>query len=195
MTTPPETDPETSAILDWWRRLYPDADTKMRGDAGARAAMRRADTPLEALLQPACHELLKLLRDRGVHPGRLSDAHLKRIAMAASLLCHRQDVRTGGQSFTAALGPRADGERALLAPLRFQSLMAAIHRADDAEQMKALRRALALAKDAPFNITGFVRDLLHFSDQTRIRWTFDYYGAARETQPVEPISEAEETRS
>jgi CRISPR type I-E-associated protein CasB/Cse2 len=125
----------------------------------------------------------------------MSDAHLRHIAMAASLLCHRQDVRSGPQSFAAALGPRADGERAVLAPLRFQSLMAAIGRADDTEQMTALRRALALAKDTSFNITGFVRDLLAFSDQTRIRWTFDYYGAARETGPVEPIFEAEETLS
>lgn len=183
---------EVQAVMTWWRSLYPDAQTGRRGDAGARAAMRRADSPFQALLLPACHDLLRLLRDKGVSPGRLSDAHLKRLATAAAVICECRDDRTGPRSFAGALGAVSEGERAALSPLRFQALMATMDRADGTEQMTALRRALAHAKDAPFNVRGFVRDLLVFSDETRIRWTFDYHGTNREVLPADPVSETEE---
>ncbi|MVA25248.1 type I-E CRISPR-associated protein Cse2/CasB [Agrobacterium vitis] len=183
---------EVQAIMTWWRSLYPDDQTKRRGNAGARAALRRADSPFQALLLPACHDLFRLLRDRGVSPGRLSDAHLKRIAMAAALICECPGTVTGPKSFASAMGNASEGERARLSPLRFQGLMATMDRADGAEQMTALRRALAHVKDAPFNVRGLVRDMLWFSNQTRIDWTFDYYGTRRDA-PSAAISENEET--
>lgn len=193
MKTTSDPDIEVQAILTWWRALYPDAQTGRRGDAGARAALRRADSPFQVLLLPACHDLLKLLRDKGISPERLSDAHLKRLAMAAAVICECRDDRTAPRSFASVLGAASEGERALLSPLRFQALMATMDRADGTEQMTALRRALAHAKDAPFNMRGFLRDLLVFSDETRIRWTFDYHGTNREMPAAAPDSETEET--
>ncbi|WP_137130259.1 type I-E CRISPR-associated protein Cse2/CasB [Rhizobium sp. FY34] len=193
MTTPSDRDIEVQAIMTWWRALYPDETSGRRGDAGARAALRRADSPFQVLLLPAFHKFLALLREKGASPAQMSDAHLKRLAVAAAVICESRGDSKGGKSFAGALGAAADGERAALSPLRFQALMAAMDRADGAEQMTALRRALAHVKDTPFNVRGFVRDLLTFSNDTRIRWTFDYYGTTREQSPAAPLSEPEET--
>lgn len=193
MNTIRDADIEVQAIMTWWRSLYPDDKTGRRGDAGARAALRRAESPFQVLLLPACHDLLMRLRDSGVPPGGLSDARLKRLAMAAALICECRDDQQGSKSFAAALGSAVDDERRLLSPLRFQRLMAVMDRAEPAEQMTTLRRALAHVKGTPFKVRFFVRDLLLFSDETRIRWTFDYYGTDRETPSVAPLSESEET--
>lgn len=193
MSTTSETDIEVQAVMMWWRTLYPDETSGRRGDAGARAALRRADSPFQVLLLPACHDLLKLLRDRGVSPTRFSDAHLRRLAVAVAVMCECRGDGKGGKSFAGALGASTEGDRPHLSPLRFQALMAAMDRCDGAEQMTALRRALAHVKDTPFNVRGFVRDLLLFSNDTRIRWTFDYYGTNREAPSVPAISETEET--
>ena len=193
MSKAPEPDIEAQAVLTWWRALYPDEKTGWRGDAGARASLRRADSPFQVLLLPACQDLLKLLRDKGVSPAQMHDAHLKRLAVAAAVICECRDDRMASMPLARALGAPAAGERAALSPQRFQALMAAMDRSEGAEQMTALRRALALAKDTPFNVRSLVRDLLWFSDQTRIRWTFDYYGTSREQSPPAPLSEPEES--
>lgn len=195
MSETSDPDVVVQSIMGWWRSLYPDETTKRRGDAGARAAMRRADGPVQALLLPACHDLFRLLRDKGVSPGRMSDAYLRRIALAAAVICERRNDETGSRPLCEVLGVAPDGGQAALSPLRFQSLMATMDRGDGAEQMTALRRALAQAKDAPFNVQRLVRDILRFSDDTRIRWTFDYYGTRREAPAADPVSEAEEILS
>lgn len=187
-----EPDVVARPIMDWWRSLYPDEATKRRGDAGARAAMRRADSPVQALLLPAFHDLLRRLRDKGVSPAGISDAYLRRVALAAAVICECRDDRTGPKPLCEVLGMAPDGGQAPLSPLRFQALMATMARGDGAEQLTALRRALAHAKEMPFDVRRLVRDILWFSEDTRIRWTFDYYGTRREAPATEPTSEAEE---
>lgn len=184
------------ATLSWWRALYP-AATGQRGDAGARAELRRAGSVMDVLMLPAFHDLLHSARKKGVVVGRLGDARIRRLALAVAVICERRNGDAGPKSFARALGSSDEGERPALSPPRFQSLMAALSREGDGdEELSALRRALALVKDADFNVAGLVRDLLDLTEQRRIRWTFDYYGTTRE--PVENAggdthSETEET--
>lgn len=189
MSRSSETDIAVPVIVSWWRSLYPDEKMKRRGDAGARAAMRRAGSPFQVLLQPACHVLLRQLRDKGVLPGENSNAELQRIAIAAAVICECRNDQRGFKSLCEALGAASDDTQARLSPLRFQALMVTMDRADGAEQLTALRRALAHVKDTPFDVRGLVWDILHFSDDTRIRWTFDYYGTRREAPAADPVSE------
>lgn len=197
MSKAQQPDPVVDAILSWWRALYPDADRNYRGDAASRAVMRRAETAGEALMLPPFHDLLRLFRSKGGSPASLGNDLLKRMALAVTVVCERRDNASGLQSFAEVLGSASEGEHPPLSPLRFQALMAVMGRADETEQMTALRRALAQVKDRPFNIKGLVRDLLQFSETTRIRWTFDYYGTRREAQAGaagdETLSDAEET--
>lgn len=193
MSTTHEPALEVQAIIAWWHALYPDEKTRYRGNAAARSALRHAESPFQALLLPDLHELFLLLRKKGVAPAPMSEEHLRRIAVVACVICECRDVQQGPKSFAAALGVSVDGERQLLSPQRFQKLMAAMDRADGVEQMAALRRALQLLKGAPFNVSGFVRDILWFSNETRIAWTFDYYGTSREGPSADTFSDTEET--
>ncbi len=184
------------ATLSWWRALYP-AATGYRGDAGARAELRRAGTIIEVVMLPAFHDLLHSAKKKGVAVGRLGDARIRRLALAVAVICERRDGDAGPKSFARVLGGATEGERPALSPLRFQSLMAALSRGGDGdEELSALRRALAVVKDVDFNVAGLVRDLIDFTEARRIRWTFDYYGTTRE--PAESAgddarSETEET--
>lgn len=177
------------SILGWWQSLYPNQVTGQRGDAGARAAMRRVGSPAEALLAPACHDLLRALWQQGAQPDRMSNSQLKRIALAATVICECRHDQTGPKALFEVLGAAPDGGRAPLSPLRFQALMATMSRGEGVEQLTALRRAVAHAKDAPFDVQRLVRDILTFSDDTRIRWTFDYYGTRRETSAASSVTE------
>jgi CRISPR type I-E-associated protein CasB/Cse2 len=56
--------------------------------------------------------------------------------------------------------------------LRFAALMRAT---DDEERLRALRRATAMLKGTPFDVVQFANDLLHWSDETRRRWIFQYH--------------------
>ncbi|PZU90339.1 MAG: type I-E CRISPR-associated protein Cse2/CasB [Shinella sp.] len=185
----------SKATLAWWRTLYP-MTTGQRGNAGARAELRRAGTIMEVVMLPAFHDLLHSAQKKGVAVARLGDARIRRLALAVAVICERPDGNAGPRSFAQVLGAVGEGERPALSPLRFQSLMATLSRGDGDEELSALRRALTLVKDSDFNVAGLVRDLIDFTEVRRIRWTFDYYGTTRE--PVEDAggdapSETEET--
>ena len=78
-----------------------------------------------------------------------------------------------------------------MSELRFQRL---IRTTDPEDLAVALRRALPLVGHA-CNVATLGSDLLHWNEDTRIRWCFHYFGATAPTtaNQVEPASEEEAT--
>lgn len=145
--------------LGWWQRnLRPDEDT---GTARAlRARLRRADHVTDVLAEGLVIDLYDRL-DRRADPLTL--------AALAQVLAHveRHESRRIAQAFGAG-DPRA------LSPLRFQRL---IRSGDRQELATGLRRALPLIGGA-CNVAALAEDILFWGEKPRIRWCFDYYGAA-----------------
>ena len=141
------------SILGWWSEFVAD---RQSGRARALAArLRRAD-PLAALGEWEVHHLARSIGERDG----------ARLARLVSLLA---EVRT---HVPQPLMQRLGGAEPLLSPLRFQRLM----RADDDELPDALRRAI-VAAERSCNVAALGEDLLHWSERTRIRWSFQYFGA------------------
>lgn len=172
--SPSPADTTVSAVISWWSSLYPGQNH--RGDASARASIRRAGSPFEVMLQPATHVMYEKVRAKT--GANLNDHSARRLALAAAALCELRTTERSRLAFTRALGPNSKDEPALLSQLRFQNLMAAMNRDDD-DALVALRRAMIMIKDTPINVHGLVRDILTYDDQTRIRWTFDYFKTDR----------------
>lgn len=186
MTTDEKT-PE-GIILGAWRTLYPDEATKQRGDAGARAQLRRAASPAEVELEPAFHEFLKRMKLGGFdfEPYRRDRRRLRRLALIAGLLATRKSSHALGRRLMQALGGTSDPSERKLKPLRFQALIAALDRDDEAEIMTTLRRALLMARDEEINLNALVHDLLYWGDDTRRCWTYDYFGQPYDAHPFTP---------
>lgn len=183
-----------TALVAAWRRLYPEPDNKWPGDSGARAALRRAATPEEVLMEPAFHALLQRMRASGaeIRASVSSETYL-RLALIAGVLSERRGPQSGSSSFMDTVGGSANGDERKLSALRFQALMTALDRGSGEERMRALRRAMTMAADRDFNLHAFARDLLNWSDGTRIAWTFDYFG--RHYQPLAADTELQSTDS
>lgn len=144
-------------ILAWWGANIGDRE---RGRARALAAtLRRADT-LEALMQP---EVQDLARQLGLGSGQAEG-----LAGLVRVLAH---VRThGGGTLAQRAGA---GSEPPVSALRFQRLM----RSRDDELTRALIRALPMV-GRQCNVAALGQDLLHWNEQTRIRWSFHYFGAS-----------------
>ncbi|WP_299362679.1 type I-E CRISPR-associated protein Cse2/CasB [uncultured Paracoccus sp.] len=155
--------------LAWWQRnLRPDEDT---GSARAlRARLRRADHATDILAESWVIELHDRLHRR-TDPLTL--------AALAQVLANveRHEGRRIAQAFGA-------GDPKPLSPLRFQRLI----RSDDrGELATSLRRALPMI-DRACNVAALAEDVLFWGEKPRIRWCFDYYGAA----PPRPAAATEE---
>ncbi|WP_028714770.1 type I-E CRISPR-associated protein Cse2/CasB [Paracoccus sp. J55] len=155
----------------WWKQhLRPDEDT---GPARAlRARLRRADHVTDILAEGAVSALYDRL-DRRPDPLTL--------AALAQVLAHVK--RHDGQlSVAEAFG---GGDPKALSALRFQRLI----RSDDRQELATgLRRALPLVGGA-CNVAALAEDILFWGEKPRIRWCFDYYGAA----PPRSVAAEEET--
>lgn len=151
-------------ILGWWSNHLGKRDT---GHTRALAArLRRAD-PVSALAEAEVHDL----------SGSL---HLRDGVALARLACLLAEVR---EHSTQTLAQRLGGTEPTLSTLRFQKLI----RADEPELTAALRRAIAMA-DGVCNVAALGADLLDWSEQSRMRWCFHYYGA----QPPQLNEKSEE---
>lgn len=177
----------SDALIDAWTALYPDDVTKRRGDAGARAALRRAPSPAAVLLEPAFHALLMRMAHGGFDCSGIDGdrAKLERLALVTGVLAQRRDCdNVSSPRFMQALGGVInEGERRPLSALRFQALMAAMDRDDGEAKMTALRRALSMIDRADFNVSAFIDDVMRWNEPVRIRWTFDYFGRPRAAAP------------
>ena len=168
------------SIVIWWRALHPQ-DNGDRGDRAARAELRRAETLMDALMLPQTQWLLQAMRKTS-----LSAALDDNVILLAMVLAH---VSSGTRpiSFTQALGQTQDGKRPTdgnrqrLSTLRFGALMGAMSRDDLDARARALRRAVIMLKETPFDVRRFITDMLFFNDRTQRNWTYEYWQTFRST--------------
>ncbi len=166
--------------LQWWRELHGDPAAsehwKQKGDAGALARLRRASSPVEALAEARTIELAKRLGAKLDRPHQLA-----RIGTLAAVLAHVKS-HDGKLKMAQMLGPDNKGESAAMSALRFQRLMAAETPED---LMRQMRNAVKLLKGTA-NVIDIAAAIYWWNDNTRIRWTYDYWGAgmAAPTQPA-----------
>lgn len=141
-------------ILGWWAHNIGARDSAAA--RGLAARLRRAG-PVAVLGEAAVHDLARALH--------LTDAValIRLVQVLAEVRDH------SGQPLAAVLG---QGEPPALSTLRFQRLM----RVADADLTDALRRAVVMA-DRRCNVAALGTDLLHWSEKTRSRWCFQYFGA------------------
>ena len=71
------------------------------------------------------------------------------------------------------LGPDSQGENAAMSALRFQRLMTAEKPED---LMREMRHAVKLL-GGKVNLKDLAHAIYYWNDRTRIRWTYDYWGA------------------
>ncbi|HEC90789.1 MAG TPA: type I-E CRISPR-associated protein Cse2/CasB [Alphaproteobacteria bacterium] len=160
-TTQPDTAPkDVGAICHKWWRTYLNKDTG--GGRAARAKLRRASTPVEALAIAEVHGLYAAL-DRNIAPDRLS-------LIATALAQLEADDKTAARRF----GGKGGGDNRVLSEPRFQNLVRAT---DPAALIVPLRRALTII-DKRADIRRLAGDLYYWSEKVRTRWCFDYYGAS-----------------
>ena len=151
-------DGTSKAISEWWRSNLGNRDQNPR--ARALAARLRHATGVEALADPAVHELA-----RSLELGK-RDGDADRVIRLATVLA---EVREHDQHRLAVRLGAVDA----LSPLRFERLI----RSDIDEITAAVRRALPLA-ERRCNVAMLGVDMLFWSDKVRARWCFDYYSAA-----------------
>lgn len=152
-----------SICQGWWaREISAETGTARK----TRAELRRADTALKALGVPAVHRLNAELAAKDFDLRH----DLARLALIAVALAH---VKESGPQVARAFGAKKKSEDTpALSPIRFNALI----RATTPEALwRPLSRALAVigGKAAPGALAA---DLFYWSEQTRTRWCFDYYG-------------------
>jgi len=152
-------------ILGWWAREL--GDRQSAAARGLAARLRRAG-PVDALAERAVHDLAQALN--------LRDG--ARLAFLVRLLAEVREHE--GRPLARALG----GAEPVMSELRFQRLM----RADGGELPEALRRAITLA-DRSCNVARLGSDLLHWGEDVRRRWCFDYYGVDAPQAATPSVSE------
>jgi len=148
----------------WWKDMQPDGN---RPDPAALAMLRRASTPVEALMLPATVRLHDLLQEAG-----WSGANKRKwLGVLAATLAH---VRADRPEIPMArlLGPPSPGAAPVLSPLRFQRLMAA---EGEEELMIQFRRIVAIA-DRTANIADLAESILNWDEDRKVRWVFAYWG-------------------
>jgi len=179
--------PIVTAVMNWWVSLHDD-----HGDRGARARLKRCDSVLDTLLEPETHKLIASVHEKAT----IGYAFEQKLALLSLILARVKPPENPDRfpNLAAVLGATRDGTsptgdtRPRLSPRRFSTLLRAREGAD--EFARALRRALAILGDTPFDVPRFIRDVLCFDDQTRQKWTFEYYhtrraDTAENTQPQE----------
>lgn len=163
------------AILGWW---LPHMGERSNSSAKALSARLRRATAVEALAEPAVHALAQALDlKRTAHDTEA----LVRLAL---VLAWVREHESGAQQRLAQKLGR--GDPPLLSALRFQRLM----RAEGDEIVTTLRRTLPLTQYR-CNVAALGEDLLYWNDQTRTRWSFDYFGAEPPRNPSNPTAPQE----
>ena len=182
--------PTVNAVVNWWKLLHAD-----HGDRGARARLKRCESVFDALLEPETHRLIASVHENGY----VSEKNLAVLALALARVKPAEKIARF-PNFSTVLGhtqedkiPTGDA-RPRLSSMRFSALLRASADKDNKDRFAlALRRALAILGDKPFNVRRFVRDVLFFNDQTRQQWTFEYYHTRRADTP-ENTQPQEETQ-
>lgn len=197
--------------LQWWKSLQPgggisddegdeasnttgalDSDNKAGsdqknnnnpGDKATLARLRRAATPLEALVE---QQAIRLAEKLGITPDE--PHNLERVGIIAAVLAHVK-THDASRKNARALGPlkKAD-ENPIMSTLRFRALLAA--KAPD-DLLREMRRAVSLMRNTA-NVASLASDIYYWGDNTRLRWTYDYWqeDAPEQTSISEPPASA-----
>lgn len=168
--------PERQAAFDarsWWSALQPDPATKRPGDRAALARLRRCSTVAEAMQEESALLLFRSVKATGPDD-------LPAVGLAAAVLAHVREDKPG-LPVARLVGPGSieTPETALLKPLRFRRLMEAD---GPDERLAAFRRLVALAGGS-LPVRDLAEALLHWSDQRRTRWIYDYWNVAPPALP------------
>lgn len=164
-----------SIVKDWWKPLHADY-----GDRGEKARLKRCESVLDGLLEPATHKLIAIGHNEGYKGA-------ENLALLALTLARVEPPEQPDRfpHFATVLGQTQDGtipkgdDRPRLSSMRFSALLRAGSDADKDRFVLALRRALAILGHVPFDMRHFVRDILFFNDQVQRNWTFKYYHTTR----------------
>ena len=149
----------------WWHQTLGGDDGSARE---ARARLRRCTTASESLTIDAVHDLNARLRAKGFRP----DAD--RLALIAIALAHVAEA--GDLGLARAFGRREGKDRPrALSEQRFQAV---IRTNRHAELIAPLRRAMAIVRRAGIALAPLADDLYFWSESTRTKWCFQYFGAA-----------------
>lgn len=163
-------DDKSGIAWTWWRDLNPPEDSRNPGNRAALALLRRAAEPRQIWLVEAYDSLRRRLGG-----GQDGD---DRIAILAHVLAHVRDEPRPARRFAAALGARPEGgidaRDHVMSPLRFKRLIEVVTPLD---RMREYRRAVRLIGNRA-NVRDLARGILAWNDQTRRRWSFDYFGAS-----------------
>ena len=162
--------------MKWWLRAIA-ADTGHTRKT--RAELRRADTPLTALVVSAVHDLNRALKDAGHGLHHRADGP-DRLALIAVALAHVKDGR--GAAAARRFGA---GDPPPLSSIRFNTL---IRTEAPRDLIRPLVRALKII-DGRTDARKLTRDLYWWNERVRTGWCFDYYGVT----DAKPLDEDEET--
>ena len=157
---------ETRVLHHWW--------TELQDRRADRAALRRAKTTLEVVLQPAFVDLLQRIEETA---GKIdSDYQIRQLALIAGVLSDIKGERdtpiaqSMAQPRSASTGPR-------VSPQRFRRLLAS---QDPEEVLTAFRRILRLL-DNSADIADLARRLYWWNDRddkNRRNMALEYYRQA-----------------
>lgn len=150
---------EAGIARRWW--------TEIQGDSGARARLRRAADPFEALQEGAAIQLARALNRK---PTAERVAPFLQVGALAALLAQLRNDRPG--AIAARLGQ--GHERPSYSALRFRRLMSAER---PNEILLQFRRTL-YALDHEADVADLATSVLYWNERTKTRWVYAYYGAA-----------------
>lgn len=163
---------ETGRIaFQWWREALGGSREPAQITArqrALRARLRRARGAVEVLAEEDAAHLA-----RALHLTRCADV----AAALAQVLAHVKAASP--QPLAAAFGARA-GEQRALKELRFQRLIRA---PDPVALAPLLIRALPLVGQAA-HVGRLAGDVVHWSNDVRTRWCFEYFGATPPEVPA-----------
>ncbi len=164
---------EGQVAFAWWQALNGQGETgeesRNGGDAAARARLRRAASPLQALAEARAVQLAQML---GMNE-RTPPLQLQFAGALAAVLAHVRN-NVSDPEMATLLGPRKGQESAAMSDLRFRRLLAARTPIDLMRQMRAAVQLLR----GEANVADISHAMLRWNDDTRVRWTYAYWQAA-----------------
>lgn len=151
------------------------------GDKATLARLRRAATPLEALVE---QQAIRLAEKLGITPDE--PHNLERVGIIAAVLAHVK-THDASRKNARALGPlkKAD-ENPIMSTLRFRALLSA--KAPD-DLLREMRRAISLMRNTA-NVASLASDIYFWGDNTRVNWSYHYW---QEEPPVSAAPDQDPT--
>lgn len=159
---------------EWWRAFHPPDGRQSGSHRAAMARLRRAATPLDAMLEP---ETLRLMR-------RLPHSRKDRVAILAGVLAWVRE--TDETRVARAIGRSAldDDQSALVSESRFRRLL----QSQPDELLNSMRRLVRQMKGRA-NVADLAYAILYWGDPVKKKWIFDYYRVASAAPSAETAAE------